>query len=78
MSYKIEKFNDKAGESRFRLVGPNGETMLSSEGYSTPGNRDRAILAVLAVFGCGIQESIDGGEVIRTKPPKTLRITESE
>jgi uncharacterized protein YegP (UPF0339 family) len=29
----FELFNDNAGEVRFRLVGQNGETILSSEGY---------------------------------------------
>jgi uncharacterized protein YegP (UPF0339 family) len=31
----FELFNDNAGEVRFRLVGQNGETILSSEGYAS-------------------------------------------
>lgn len=37
---KAEIFRDKAGEWRFRLVGPNGEVVASSEGYF---NREDAV-----------------------------------
>jgi uncharacterized protein YegP (UPF0339 family) len=35
MAGKFECYKDKAGESRFRLKAGNGETILSSEGYSS-------------------------------------------
>ena len=35
MAAKFEVYQDKAGESRFRLKAGNGETILSSEGYSS-------------------------------------------
>ena len=34
MAGKFEVYTDKAGEHRFRLKAGNGETILSSEGYS--------------------------------------------
>ena len=34
MAGKFECYKDKAGEFRFRLKAGNGETILSSEGYS--------------------------------------------
>ena len=34
MAGKFECYTDKAGEYRFRLKAGNGETILSSEGYS--------------------------------------------
>ena len=34
MAGKFEIYNDKAGEYRFRLKAGNGETILTSEGYS--------------------------------------------
>ena len=34
MAGKFEVYVDKAGEHRFRLKAGNGETILSSEGYS--------------------------------------------
>ena len=35
MPGKFEVYKDKAGEFRFRLKSGNGETILSSEGYSS-------------------------------------------
>ena len=35
MAGKFEIYVDKAGEYRFRLVASNGQTVLSSEGYSS-------------------------------------------
>ncbi len=35
MAAKFEVYQDKAGESRFRLKAGNGEIILSSEGYSS-------------------------------------------
>jgi len=35
MAGKFECYKDKAGEYRFRLKAGNGETILSSEGYSS-------------------------------------------
>jgi len=35
MAGKFEIYTDKAGEYRFRLVASNGQTVLSSEGYTT-------------------------------------------
>lgn len=35
MAYKFEIYKDKAGEFRVRFKAPNGEKMLSSEGYSS-------------------------------------------
>lgn len=35
MAGKFECYKDKAGEFRFRLKAGNGETILSSEGYSS-------------------------------------------
>jgi len=35
MAAKFELYEDKAGECRFRLKTPNGQNILSSEGYSS-------------------------------------------
>lgn len=35
MAGKFEIYKDKAGEFRFRLKAANGETIASSEGYSS-------------------------------------------
>jgi uncharacterized protein len=35
MAAKFELYKDKKGEFRFRLVAPNGQTIASSEGYSS-------------------------------------------
>ncbi len=46
MAGKFECFKDKAGEHRFRLKAGNGETILSSEGYSSKKNCDNGIESV--------------------------------
>jgi uncharacterized protein YegP (UPF0339 family) len=43
MAGKFECYKDKAGEHRFRLKAGNGETILSSEGYSSKKNCDNGI-----------------------------------
>ena len=78
MSYKIEKFNDRAGEARFRLVAPNGEIMMSSEGYDSPSNRDRGLDSLLMVFGCRVEETLAGERITEAKGgPREVQITES-
>ena len=62
MSYKITKFTDGGGEYRFRLTAPNGQIMMSSEGYSSPGNRDRGLGDLLEVFGCTVGSNNEIGE----------------
>lgn len=56
--YNIEKFIDGGGEARFRLKAPNGETMMTSEGYSSPSNRNRGLNDFLEVFGCYIRDDL--------------------
>jgi uncharacterized protein len=46
MAGKFECYKDKAGEFRFRLKAGNGETILSSEGYSSKKNCDSGIQSV--------------------------------
>jgi uncharacterized protein YegP (UPF0339 family) len=43
---KYTKFKDKAGEWRFNLKAGNGETILSSEGYTTSSACDNGIASV--------------------------------
>jgi uncharacterized protein YegP (UPF0339 family) len=43
---KFECYKDKAGEFRFRLKAGNGETILSSEGYSAKAGCDNGIESV--------------------------------
>jgi uncharacterized protein YegP (UPF0339 family) len=43
MAYKFEIYKDKAGEFRVRFKAPNGETMFSTEGYSSKGSAKNAI-----------------------------------
>lgn len=51
MAGKFEIYTDKAGEYRFRLKAGNGETILTSEGYS---GRSAAINGVQSVQdNCG-------------------------
>lgn len=45
MAGKFECYKDKAGEHRFRLKAGNGETILSSEGYSSKTNCDNVLCA---------------------------------
>lgn len=46
MAGKFECYKDKAGEFRFRLKAGNGETILSSEGYSSKSGCDNGIASV--------------------------------
>ena len=46
MAGKFECHKDKAGEHRFRLKPGNGQTILSSEGYSSKANCDNGIESV--------------------------------
>ncbi|HSM32176.1 MAG TPA: YegP family protein [Woeseiaceae bacterium] len=46
MAGKFECYKDKAGELRFRLKAGNGETILSSEGYSSKKSCDNGIESV--------------------------------
>jgi hypothetical protein len=46
MAGKFECYKDKAGEYRFRLKAGNGETILSSEGYSSKSGCDNGIESV--------------------------------
>jgi hypothetical protein len=38
MPYKFQVFKDATGEYRFRLIAPNGEIVLASEGYTQKHN----------------------------------------
>lgn len=46
MAGKFECYKDKAGEFRFRLKAGNGETILSSEGYSSKSSCTNGIESV--------------------------------
>ena len=46
MAGKFEGYKDKAGEHRFRLKAGNGETILSSEDYSSKRSCDNGIKSV--------------------------------
>lgn len=46
MAGKFECYKDKAGEFRFRLKAGNGETILSSEGYSSKDGCSNGIASV--------------------------------
>ncbi len=46
MAGKFEIFADKAGEFRFRLVAGNGQTVLTSEGYSSKAGATNGIDSV--------------------------------
>lgn len=46
MAYKFEIYKDKAGEYRVRFKAPNGETMLSSEGYKEKKSAQNCITSV--------------------------------
>ncbi len=43
MAYKFEISKDKAGEFRVKFKSPNGETMFSTEGYSSKASAKNAI-----------------------------------
>lgn len=46
MAGKFEVYVDKAGEHRFRLKAGNGETILTSEGYSSKSGCENGIASV--------------------------------
>lgn len=46
MAGKFECYKDKAGEFRFRLKAGNGETILSSEGYSSKSGCENGIASI--------------------------------
>jgi uncharacterized protein YegP (UPF0339 family) len=45
-AYKFEIYKDKAREYRVRFKAPNGETMLSSEGYKSRSSAQNCIESV--------------------------------
>lgn len=47
MAGKFEVYTDKAGEFRFRLVAGNGQTVLSSEGYTSKAGATKGIESVI-------------------------------
>lgn len=51
MAGKFEVFADKAGEFRFRLVAGNGQTVLSSEGYTSKASALKGIESVKSNAG---------------------------
>ena len=46
MAAKFELTKDKAGEFRFKLVAPNGQTIATSEGYKTKASAMNGINSV--------------------------------
>ncbi len=44
--YKFEVYKDKAGEFRFRFKASNGQTMFSSEGYSSKSSAMAAVESI--------------------------------
>ncbi len=46
MPYKFEISKDKAGEFRVKFKAPNGETMFSTEGYSSKASAKNAIASM--------------------------------
>ena len=44
--YKFEVYKDKSGEFRFRFKANNGQTMISSEGYSAKSSALAAIESI--------------------------------
>ncbi|NJN50409.1 MAG: YegP family protein [Gammaproteobacteria bacterium] len=46
MAGKFEVYQDKAGETRFRLKAGNGETILASEGYKSKSSAINGVEAV--------------------------------
>ncbi|MGE0604441.1 MAG: YegP family protein [Xanthobacteraceae bacterium] len=45
-AYRFEIYKDKAGEYRVRFKAPNGETLLSSEGYKNLSSAQNCIASV--------------------------------
>ncbi|MBM3154663.1 MAG: DUF1508 domain-containing protein [Chloroflexi bacterium] len=46
MAGKFELYKDKKGEFRWRLVAPNGQTIATSEGYSSKESAKNGIESV--------------------------------
>lgn len=46
MPYKFEVYEDKSGETRFRFVAPNGQTMFSGQGYKQKSSAMKAIESI--------------------------------
>ena len=46
MPYKFEISKDKAGEFRVKFKAPNGETMFTTEGYSSKASAKNAIESI--------------------------------
>lgn len=46
MAYKFEIYKDKAGEFRVRFKAGNGNTMFSTEGYTTKASAKDAIASI--------------------------------
>jgi uncharacterized protein YegP (UPF0339 family) len=47
MAYKFEIYKDRKGEFRVRFKASNGETMFSTEGYSSKVSAKNAIKSLL-------------------------------
>jgi len=65
MAGKFECYKDKAGEYRFRLKAGNGETILSSEGYSSKAGCENGIESVKKNClddKCFEKKTTDGGK----------------
>ena len=45
--YNFEVFRDKKKEFRFRMVAPNGETILTSEGYKNMNDLEDTIAVII-------------------------------
>lgn len=45
-----EIFEDEKGEWRFRVKGKNGEPIVTSEGYTTPGDAERGLATLRRVL----------------------------
>jgi len=54
---KYTKFKDKGGEWRFNLKATNGQTILSSEGYSSPAGCNNGIASVQK--NCALDERFE-------------------
>lgn len=50
MKYKIIRFKDKKGLYRFRVVGRNGQIVMTSEAYNSSSNCTRAINRIHTAF----------------------------
>ena len=55
MAYKFEIYEDKGGKFRFNFVAPNGETMFSSQGYSSKSSLKKSIKS--------IQKNVPGADI---------------